>query len=165
MHGSKREEKRKRDELENQAEMRVEGEGEEEWWRRERGWCCDAQCGRNASGICSQPIAKLARLRTPQSPQLRMRSRSIVTPVTLPPFPSASHMPSHAAAPWRLPWSLSLSLAQRPLRPCCCCCCSARRRPRLPRGSKSPRRGFRLLLGPPSPATPSLIRRPPTSLP
>lgn len=33
----KREEKTKRGGLENKAEMRVEGEGEEEW-RRERGW-------------------------------------------------------------------------------------------------------------------------------
>lgn len=40
------------------------------------------RCAVRDSGICSQPIAKLGtpgRLRTPQSPQLRTQSRSIVT--------------------------------------------------------------------------------------
>ncbi len=63
---------------ENKKEVEVverEGIGGEE-----RGWVL--RCAVRDSGICSQPIAKLGtpgRLRTPQSPQLRTQSRSIVT--------------------------------------------------------------------------------------
>ena len=100
------------------------------------------------------------------SPQLRMRSRSIVTPVTLPPCPPpAPPFPrrlSHPVTPLRHRGGCpGLSRRSRSR-------CVRRRAPPLllllsppssSTPSQSPRPGFRLLLSPPSPATPSIPRR------
>ena len=64
------------------------------------------------AGSCSQPIAKLARLRTPQSPAAHSieidrhpPSRRPVPPAICP-LPRASVTPGHAAAaPWRRSWA------------------------------------------------------------